>query len=105
MLHAPNDTIGSGVFVSHGSLFWLIGVEKGCLESGPLAHRVDGKARGPGLFWGVEPVHNNLKVNRVKSSGRVPPLVSCICPLAREGLVFGHLVHPPTASTREEVIL
>jgi len=73
-------------------------------EGGPLAHRVDGKAGGPGMLWGAEPVYSLPTVNRTKSPGRVAHLVSCICPLAREGLVSGHLV-PPTAPTREEMIL
>lgn len=65
-------------------------------EGGPLADRVDGKSGGPGMPWGAEPVYSLLTVNRTKSAGRVAHLVSCICPLAREGLVSGHLV-PPTA--------
>lgn len=40
---------------------------------------------------------------RAKSSGRVAHLVSCICPLAREGLVSGPL-NPPPAPTSEEII-
>lgn len=69
-----------------------------------MAHRVDGKAGGPGLLWGAEPAYRLLRVNRTKSSGRVAPLVPCICPLAREGLVSGHLV-PPATPTSEEIIL
>lgn len=84
--------------------FWLMRAGKGWMEGGPLAHRLGGKAGGPGLLWGAEPVYGLLTVNGTKSPGRVAHLVSSIWPLAREGLVSGHLV-PPTAPAREEMAL